>query len=70
MAKDHGAPEARKLRKAWATGCKETESRQRASGKESKESLAEQILDKAVREKRIVITKNKRETTRDYRAHK
>ena len=35
MAEDHGASEAGKLPRAWTRGCKETESRQRASGAKS-----------------------------------
>ena len=35
MAEDHGAPEAGQLPKAWTRGCRETESRQRASGAKS-----------------------------------
>ena len=32
MAKDNGAPEVGQLSRAWTRGCKETESRQTASG--------------------------------------
>ena len=35
MAEDHGAVEARQLSSALTRGCKETESRQRASGAKS-----------------------------------
>ena len=35
MVEDHGAPEARKLTKAWTRGRKETKSRQRVSGADS-----------------------------------
>ena len=35
MAKHHGSPDARQLLKAWTRDCKETESRQRASGTKS-----------------------------------
>ena len=35
MVEDHGAPEAGKLPRIWARGCKETVSRQRVSGTKS-----------------------------------
>ena len=35
MVEDHGAPEAGQLSRAWTRGCRETESRQRASATKS-----------------------------------
>ena len=35
MAEDHGAPEARRLPRAWTRGRKETKSSQRMSGAKS-----------------------------------
>ena len=35
MAEDYGAPEARQLSRAWARGCRDIESCQRASGAKS-----------------------------------
>ena len=35
MAEDHGALETAKLSRAWTRGCRETESRQKASGAKS-----------------------------------